>query len=588
MNLNFPSKFNSVWNRLQFNAEKNPDRIAIVHWIGGQEPVKWTYGKLMETANKFSNALKFRGIEKGKVCAIILKHNPYFYPLYLGVAGIGALPSVLAYPNPRLHPEKFRQGLSGMSQRSGLNYILTERSLEKVIKPFTDDPDSTIDDLFFPLDWDIDETFNVKLINDIKSDRSSIKKEQPFLLQHSSGTTGLQKPVILSNKAILDHVSQYGAAIKLNEDDVVVSWLPLYHDMGLIGAFILPLVAGIRAVQIDPFEWVLAPILLFEASYSEKATITWLPNFAYNMLANKIHSEDLIDYSLESFRLIINASEPIRSESHNMFLKKFERFGLKKESLSTMYGMAETTLAFSQAPLDKPVKELIVDRQKLSEGIVQIANKTTPVKRICVSSGVLIDGTQMRIVDDRRNDLDNKMIGEIAVKSLSMFDGYRNYSEKTAEVIDEKGWYYTGDYGFVYEDELFVIGRKKDIIIVAGKNIYPEDVEDEINKLSNIIPGRLVAFGEEDEELGTEQVSIVAETKFETEDDLKILRKNIVRTGMNFDVNIHEVYLVPPRWLIKSSSGKPSRKTNRDRILQKSDVLVWYEKKTKRFLNRAV
>ena len=155
-----------------------------------------------------------------------------------------------------------------------------------------------------------------------------------------------------------------------------------------------------------------------------------------------------------------------------------------------------------------------------------------------------------------------------------MFDGYRNYPEKTAEVV-ENGWYYSGDYGFKYEDEYYIIGRKKDIIIVAGKNIYPEDIEDAVTQTEGVIPGRVVAFGEESLDMGTEQVSVVAETKAESESDKNQVRMNILKSGMAIDVNIHKVYLVPPRWLIKSSAGKPSRKANKERILSREDKQVW-------------
>lgn len=564
----------TLWDRWQHNAEKHPDKEAIVHWIGGEDPVRWTYGKLVETANKFALALKQHGVKRGEVCAVILKHHPMFYPLYLGISGAGALPAVLAYPNPRLHPDKFRQGLSGMSQRSGLDRILTQRDLEEIIRPFIELEESTVDDLLFPLEWNID-SFNSDLQRDINVVRSKVKSENPFLLQHSSGTTGLQKPVVLSHRAVLDHVTQYGEALQLCEDDIIVSWLPLYHDMGLIGAFQIPLAAGIKMIQIDPFEWVLAPILMFEAAHKERATITWLPNFAYNLFAEKLHDDELEGMDFSSFRLIINASEPIRHDSHEKFYTKFKDYGLSKAALSTMYGMAETTLAFTQTVPGNLVKEVVVDRQKLANGIVEIANEKTQVKRVCVASGILISGTKMKIVNEERKEISAGSVGEIAVQSVSMFDGYRNYPEKTAEVIDDEGWYYTGDYGFVYEGELFVIGRKKDIIIVAGKNIYPEDVEDAVNQVEDLIPGRIIAFGEEDEELGTEQVSIVAETKLEGEEDLHKLRMNIIKAGMGIDVNIHNVHLVPSRWLIKSSSGKPSRKANRERILKRDDPQVW-------------
>lgn len=553
-----------IWNKWLYNSNMRPDNEALIFWKEGKTFYRWTFKDLITKAEFYSNYFYELGIKRGEVCAIILRHHPEFYPIYMGIAGIGALPAVLAYPNPRLHPDKFRQGIIGMSARSGLDYIITDRELDEKIRPLIDGKQTTIKDIIFPFEFDLKNCpDNSRKIEEI---RNSIKPEDPFLLQHSSGTTGLQKPVVLSNKAVLDHIKYYGKSIELSQEDKVVSWLPLYHDMGLIAAFHLPLAFGIPSVQIDPFEWVLAPNILIEAIAKERGTITWLPNFAYNVLADKVRDEWISDFSLESLRMVINCSEPIRHYSHEKFLIKYSKYGLSKKSLSTCYAMAETTFAVTQNPPMKDITTIMVDRDKLANGEIQLTNEESTA-RICVSSGKVIDGCRVKIVDDKRNEIPSFKVGEIAIQSISMFDGYRNYPEKTAEVLQD-GWYYSGDYGFIFENELFVIGRKKDIIIVAGKNIYPEDIEDLVSKIENVIPGRVIAFGEEDYELGTEVISVIAETNLDDEKDKKALVNRIKSEGLNMDVSIKNVYLVPPRWLIKSSAGKPSRSANKQRILE--------------------
>jgi acyl-CoA synthetase (AMP-forming)/AMP-acid ligase II len=563
----------TLWQRWEKNAEKNPDREAIVHWTAGEEPYRWTYKSLIETAKKFSVKIKQAGIKPGDVCAIVIRHNRFFYPLYLGISRAGALPAVLAYPNPRLHPDKFRQGLEGMSQRSGLDYILTEKELYPTIQPLIEKKGSTIKSVLFPLDWNLESDFNANADAEVEQFALSVKETEPILLQHSSGTTGLQKPVVLSHRAILNHVINLGKAFKLSEQDKVVSWLPLYHDFGLIACFHIPLAYGITSIQINPFEWVLAPVLLLDVITKEKATLTCMPNFAYNVLAEKIDDEELEGIDLSSLRATVNAAEPIRHDSHEKFVAKFQKYGFEPTALACLYGMAEVTLGLTCHQPGKPITELYVDRNELSHGVLKFADKDSVV-RVCVSSGKLIDNGYARIVDENRKDIADGLVGEVAVKSVSMFDGYRNYPEKTAEVV-ENGWYFSGDYGFKYNDEFFIIGRKKDLIIVAGKNIYPEDIEDVINQVEGVIPGRVIAFGEEDEKMGTEQVAVVAETKAETDKEKNDLRIAILKTGMTIDVNIHLVYLVPPRWLIKSSAGKPSRKANKERILSREDKQVW-------------
>ncbi len=564
----------TLWQQWEKNAKRIPDREAIVHWIAGEDPVRWTFKSLLEKAIKFSGKIREIGIKPGEVCAVIIRHNANFYPLYLGISRAGALPAVLAYPNPRLHPDKFRQGIEGMSQRSGLDYILTERTLEPLIRPLIEKPGSTIKAVYFPLEWDTDSEIDPKINADIEAASAAIKDTDPFLLQHSSGTTGLQKPVVLSHRAVLNHVKNYSKALKMTESDKVISWLPLYHDMGLIGAYHVPLAFGVTTVQIDPFQWVLAPIIQLEAITKEKGTMAWLPNFAYNIYAEKIHDDELSEISLESMRIFINASEPVRHDSHAKFIDKYVKYGLNPIALTALYGMAEITLTCTQVEPGTKIKEVVVDRNKLSHGVVELVNDDSVVTRVCVSSGKLIDGCQVRIVDAERKDIGPGLVGELSIKSVSMFDGYRNYPEKTAEVV-ENGWYFSGDYGFVHENEYYVIGRKKDIIIVAGKNIYPEDIEDAVNQAEGVIPGRVIAFGEEDEAMGTEQVAVVAETKAETDQDKSKIRMNVLKAGMAIDINIHKVYLVPPRWLIKSSAGKPSRKANKERIESREDKQVW-------------
>jgi acyl-CoA synthetase (AMP-forming)/AMP-acid ligase II len=421
------------------------------------------------------------------------------------------------------------------------------------------------------LEWDL-EAHDESVQKELVEIRNQRKPEDAFLLQHSSGTTGLQKPVLLSNKAVIEHVENYAESIYLKPDDKIVSWLPLYHDMGLIAAYHLPLAFGIPSIQIDPFEWVLAPVLLLEALSKEKATVAWLPNFAYNMMADKIPDDEIEDVRLDSWRLTINCSEPVRHESHERFVHRFASYGFNESALSACYAMAETTYGVTQTEPGKPPQVLYADRNRLSQNSVEIVED--PAKaRVCVSSGKTIKGCSVRIVDENRRELPEGSVGEIAIWSVSMFDCYRNYPEKTAEVL-ENGWYYSGDFGFVYQGEYYVIGRKKDIVIVAGNNIYPEDVEDTVSKVTGVLPGRVVAFGYDDPHLGTEVLAVIAETNASSRDEKKHLKVAILEAGMANDQSISRVFLVPSRWLIKSSAGKPSRKANKERVLQSDEFLV--------------
>jgi len=404
----------------------------------------------------------------------------------------------------------------------------------------------------------------------IREKQKTVNYSMPFLLQFSSGTTGLQKGVILSHKAVLEHVKRYAEAIQMTAEDKIISWLPLYHDMGLIAAFLMPLIYGIPSIQIDPFQWITAPIILFQAISEEKATLTWLPNFAYNFLADRIIEQEMKDINLASMRMFINCSEVVRAESHEKFLNCFGKYGVKGNSLAACYAMAETTFAATQTEPDTRASQLPLERDSLSRMIIS-PPKEEGSTRICVSSGKPISGCELKIVNKKGNQLPEDHIGTIAIKSVSLFDGYLKNPEKTGEVM-KNGWYMSGDLGFCHKKEYYILGREDDVIIVAGKNIYPEDIEDAVNQVAGVIPGRVVAFDMDDPETGTQKVGLAAETFYEDEDQKESLRLSIMQAAMDIDVTISTIYLVPPRWLIKSSSGKLCRKTNRERILKNREI----------------
>jgi acyl-CoA synthetase (AMP-forming)/AMP-acid ligase II len=543
-------------------AAADPGREAVVHWRAGAEPWRWGWGELLTAAEGHARRCWSEGIREGDVAALILRHHSEFHALYMGLVAIGAVPTVLAYPNERLHPEKFRDGLRGIAARSGLDWVLTEEALDPLLRPLLGGGASATKGIVFPFRPAPASTPAAR------QNRGMVNADRIALLQHSSGTTGLQKGVALTHEDVLGHVERYGAAIAATPSDRIVSWLPLYHDMGLIAAFHLPLALGIPVVQLDPFEWVQAPILLLEAISRESGTLTWLPNFAYNHMAAAVRDDDLEGIGLKSLRLVVNCSEPVRQSSHDRFRRRFERSGLRPETLGACYAMAETTFAVTQTAPGAPARALSVDAEAFALGRIEMARPPNSERQV-TSSGRAIDGCRLRIVGSDGHDLPDDRVGEIAVESESLFSGYRNAPRETEAVLRD-GWYFTGDEGFRHEGEYYVVGRRKDVIIVAGRNIYPEDVEDAVSAVAGVAPGRVVAFGIDDEDLGTQNVAVIVEPSMSPPVDEQALRAAVARAAAAVDVTIHprHVYVVPPRWLIKSSAGKPSRSANRKRILE--------------------
>jgi acyl-CoA synthetase (AMP-forming)/AMP-acid ligase II len=548
----------TVWHHWCRHAAHEPEREAIVHYEASGEPVRWTRGALIAAARSVARQLAGAGIRPGEVCGLIVRHHPHFYPIYLGVCALGALPAVLPYPNARLHPEKFRSGIEGMARKSGLDWILTERELEAMLSPLVAGAGSSVRGLHFPLDW--------PLAGDGSQDTVPTAYPTTCLVQHSSGTTGLQKAIALSHRAVLDHVAHYADAVHLRAEDRIVSWLPLYHDMGLIAAFYLALTTGTPLVQMSPFEWVVAPSLLLSALASERGTLCWLPNFAYNHMVASIHDEDLEGVRLDGVRLFVNCSEMVRAESHRAFAHRFAPLGLRADALGACYAMAETTFAVTQTPPGQPARELLVDRAELAAGRVALA--ASPEQgRLCTSSGQPIRGCEVRVVDESGEPLPAGRVGELIIRSESMFEGYRNDPATTARALRD-GWYWSGDFGFTFEGEWYVVGRKKDLIIVAGRNLYPEDIEATVSGVPGVSPGRVVAVGIEDALKGTEEIWVITETEVEDPAQQRQLRQAITEAVMQIDVTVARVCLAPPRWLIKSSSGKPSRQANKERALR--------------------
>jgi acyl-CoA synthetase (AMP-forming)/AMP-acid ligase II len=343
--------------------------------------------------------------------------------------------------------------------------------------------------------------------------------------------------------------------------------------MGLIAAFHMPLANGLPIVQLDPFEWVSAPGILLDAMWREGGTLAWLPNFAYNLMADRIHDDDIEGVRLDKVRLLVNCSEPVRADTHHRFAERFAPRGLDPRVLSACYATAETTFAVTQTSIGSRAKEFVADRDSLTRGFAAPSAGAGPV-RACVSSGRTIRGTEVKILDEAGGQLNDGLVGEIWIRSDTMFSGYRNAPDETSKVLRD-GWYQSGDLGFLLDGELYVTGRKKDIIIVAGKNLFPEDIEDAVGSVPGVLPGRVVAFAADDARAGTETVGLVAETELVDEKQRADLKINIARAGMAIDVTIGQIHLAPPRWLVKSSSGKLARQTNRERLMSGALDSAW-------------
>jgi acyl-CoA synthetase (AMP-forming)/AMP-acid ligase II len=374
--------------------------------------------------------------------------------------------------------------------------------------------------------------------------------------------------VALSHKAIFNQLESYQAALKINNDDVIVSWLPLYHDMGLIAGFLLPLLYGIPLVLMSPFDWVKAPYRLMQAISEYRGTLCWLPNFAYNFCAKKIRDRDLVNVDLSSLRAVTNCSEPMRFTSHEMFLNRFKPLGLKENALATSYAMAENVFAVTQAGIDLPITYDEVDLNSLQENKIAISVKEGNRSVVVVSAGRPISDVEVKIIDSSGNFLNERKIGEIVIRSNCMLNGYYNRDDITRNSFID-GWFKTGDFGYIADQEIYISGRKKDLIIIGGKNIYPKDLETIAMGVEGVHPGRVVAFGVYNESKGTEDVVIIAEIEDEYMDKkeqiIEKIREKVTRESA---IALRTILLVEKKWLIKTSSGKIARALNKKKYIE--------------------
>lgn len=550
---------------LKSHYEKRPDEVAIYLQHAGKEDQPITVRDLLSGAVRAQRQLEKEGVQAGEVVLLIFQHGRDLIETYFGAILHGAIPSIMPYLTEKLQPERYRKDLAALIEVTQPDAIFTYVEFEPEVRAALKEGDSVR---------------AVMVSDDLGSGGEPIftvnrQPEDIVLLQHSSGTTGLQKGVALSHQAVLNQITTYADVLHIDsQKDVLVSWLPLYHDMGLIAGFLMPILYGLPLVLMSPFDWVRAPYRLMQAVSDYKGTLVWLPNFAYNFCATKIRDRHMEGVDLSSWRAVTNCSEPMRHDSQQMFLEAFKPYGFPESALATSYAMAENTFAVTQGGIDGPVNIDPVDRDSLQ--IDRVARPAVDGKPAIdmVSAGKPIPNTEVKVIDPQGNPLPDRHIGEIALKSDCMLTEYYHRPQTTEKAFLD-GWYLTGDFGYMLDGEVYITGRKKDLIIVGGKNIYPQDLERIANTVPGVHPGRAVAFGIFSKKMGTEQVVIIAEVDSNDEDERRKIANNIRKTvTQESAVALRHVSVVDEGWIIKTSSGKTARLANRDKFIEESGFVV--------------
>ena len=536
------------------------ERPFVTHWIDEDECETVTFAEFRRQAASQGRQLAEEGCSAGDRVVIIMPQSIAAMTTFVGAMMIGSIPAFLAYPNFKVEAQKYRSGLAGVTANLAARaVVIDEQFPEEFVQHVT-----------------LADT--AKLIRAAQQSVSNLtpceaSPSDLAFIQHSAGTTGLQKGVALTHGAVLRQIGHLGDALRIREDDSIYSWLPLYHDMGLIACFMLPMVCHIPVVMQSPIEWVMQPEALLQAVTACKCTLGWMPNFAFQFVPRRVPRKRWAQYDLSSLRALINCSEPVRATSMQEFDTAFQQIGLKSGVLQASYAMAENVFSVTQTTGE--AKQIWADGQRFrSQHQVEVVPCRTPGSISFTSSGKLLPGNDVRILSSDAAELRATQVGEILVRSDSLFTGYYNRPDLTADAFLD-GWYRTGDLGFLLDGELFVVGRKKDLLIIGGENLYPQDIEAVVDAHPAIHDGRSIALGIFNPDLGTEDIVIAAEVA--TEEDLanadrieQEIRQSVVASA---GVAPRKIYLKPPKWIVKSTAGKPARSATREKLLREHPEL---------------
>jgi acyl-CoA synthetase (AMP-forming)/AMP-acid ligase II len=518
-----------------------------------------TWREVAEGAASAAGFQRERGTKRGDVVVLMGTHHADFHANWLGCVWLGAVPCVLAEPSVRVHRGVYWPRLRALIERIEARALLMDPAIAVDAAWPQERPHFSYDEVAGP-------------------GRAFAAPPEPqagdlLLLQHSSGTTGLHKGVMLSHGAVMRHAEAYGRALALDGTEVFASWLPLYHDMGLIACFLTPLIEGLPLVWLSPFEWVANPALLLHAVDEWRATHAWLPNFAFSFLAQRVR-EARGRFDLSCLKALVNCSEPVTAEAMDAFASRFADDRFDPAALHACYAMAETVFVVSTSTRRSPSRRRRVDRRAWHEEHVARApapDASDGQTLVHVSNGPPVDGCRVRIgpLDGGPGSLGEGRAGRVWVRSTFLFDGYFRRPDLDATLFDDEGFFDTGDVGYLDDDgHVYVTGRLKDLVIIGGRNVYPHDVEATVNEVPGVHAGRAVVFGVPHRGLATEGLVALVESDRPQTEWAAVGRAVRASVPSRLDLDLLDVRVLPPGSLRKSSSGKLARGGNREWYLE--------------------
>jgi 1-acyl-sn-glycerol-3-phosphate acyltransferase len=537
---------------LNWHTQVHPERVCI-HLYGEEDQAQaFTYKALQTGARGVAAGLRERGLQPGQCVAIMLPTETNYFFSFFGTLLAGGIP-VPIYPP--LRPSQIEEHLrrhSKILENAQAVILITVPEAKKVA---------------FLLKTHVDTLHQVVTVEELSKTTFSgtwisppVGPQDIAFLQYTSGSTGDPKGVMLTHENLLANLRTMGTRVEATSTDVFISWLPLYHDMGLIGAFLGSLYHGFPLVVMSPLRFLRKPANWLWAIHNHRGTLSAGPNFAYELCLRAVRDEDIEGLDLSSWRMALNGAEPVSSVTLTNFTERFARYGFRPEAIAPVYGLAESSVGLALQP---PNRGLIVDRIQrqtfLETGHAVPADSDDLNPLQVPNCGRPLESHEIRIVDGSGRELPERQEGRVEFRGPSCTSGYYRNPEATQRLFHED-WLDSGDRGYMTGGDIYLTGRAKEVIIRGGRNIYPYELEEAVGAIDGIRKGCVAVFASTDQQSGTERLVVVAETRETTSETLDRLRRQIREVSLDILMTPpDDVVLVPLHSVLKTSSGKLRR-----------------------------
>lgn len=553
-----PDLADSLIAVLDWHVSRHPQRehVSFLHPDGATEALR--YGDLQSSSGSIARALAREGVMPGQCVALMLPSGLDFFRCFYGILYAGAIPVPMYPPARPAQLEDHLRRQAAILRNCQAPLLITFEQVRPLARLLTG------------LAPEMKRIVTPDGLQGGPEHRGeAVPSCATALLQYTSGSTGVPKGVVLTHANLLANIRAWGTATGLTSSDVCVSWLPLYHDMGLIGTWLGSLYHACPLVLMSPLEFLLHPERWLRAIHQYGGTVTAAPNFAFDLCVKRLADQSLDGLDLSTWRLAANGAEPVSAESMERFARTFAPYGLKREALMPVYGLAECTVGLAVPPPGRGVRTDRVEREAFSgQGRAVPARGDDPHALCFVSCGGPLPGHAVRIVDDHGVELPERHVGHLEFRGPSATSGYYRNPAATAGLFDD-GWLASGDLAYLVDGEIHIAGRSKDMIIRGGRNFYPYEAEEAIGNLPGVRKGCVAVFGVSDAEQPGERLVVVAECRERDPVVRDRLRKQIAeRTADVLDLPPDAIVLAPPHAVLKTSSGKIRRAAVRDAYLE--------------------